>query len=227
MEITTIGGFIVLILLIIGIFSYYKFCVPKTEDKEAAKKFISGYKGVFEKTIEKIIDEMDITTYHTIEEFESDIFASAYEHCWDYTEMALQEALGNSAIGSLVAKCVTRESVEEIIKKLIQSNFLQKAEDIYTERVSVSIEEMIAADKAAQIEADLYETGQKEVEPYIEPEPEELDVELNPQRDEEESYSEEDPTQEIIEDTEEVILPLNEEIDENSGEPILPNNDNV
>lgn len=221
MEITTIGGAIVLVLLSIAIFCYYKFCVPKTADKEMAENFINGYKSVFEKTIGKIIDELDITKYHTIEEFESDIFGIAYDECWDYIEKALQQALSNSSIGKLIAKCITREAVEEVVEKLIKISFLQKAEAKYVARISVTSEEMIAADEAAQIEADLYETGQKEVEPYIEPEPQEPDVELNPQTDEEGAYSEDDISQEIVGETsitEEV--PTHDIVGGDDGEPL-------
>lgn len=214
MEITTMGGAIVLVALIIGIFCYYKFCVPKTADKEAAERFIKGYTSVFESTIERIIKEIDITIYKTIEEFESDIFGIAYDECWDYTEAALQEACANSAIASLVAKCITKERVEKYVKAIINEGFMNKLELTYTSRWNETAKAAEEEDLKLQHEADLYETGEKEVDPA--PELPEVDTEagLNPQRDEEEGYDPEDISQEIVTEEESVHSENNEELEE-------------
>ena len=199
MEVTTIWGAVVLVALIGSIFCYYKFCVPKDSDKEMALDFIKGYKGVFDKTIQKIINEVDITQYRTIEEFESDIFAIAYGECWEYTEGALKQATANSSIGKLIAKCITQDRVEEYIRDLMNAH-LSKVEAKYIARIEESNKEAEKADMEAQYEADLYESGEKEVEPYVEPEEEDHSANLNPPTDEEGEYSDEDDSQEIVEE---------------------------
>jgi hypothetical protein len=201
-QATTIGGLVVLVLLIAFIFCYYKF-VPKASDKDSAVSFIKGYTSVFEKTIEKVIESIDITSYKTIEDFEMDIFNLAYDECWTYTEKALQEALANSAIGSLVAKCVTKESTCEVIQAIINSSFSEMIQNKYVKRVEETTAQAVAADAEAQAEADLYEAGEKEVEPYVEPEPSQPEVPLNPQTDEEGEYSKDDISQEIVGDVKE------------------------
>lgn len=207
-EVTTIGGAVVLVLIIIGVFCYYKFCVPKSADKDNAVRFIEGYKSVFESTVKKIIEEIDITKYKTIEEFESDIFRIAYDECWDYTEKALQEAMSNSAIGSLVAKCITKEAVEEVVRKMIELNFTAKMQATYTGRIKETSEKAIEEDARLQAEADAYETGEKEIENTGELEYDKLVKEeaakadpanFNPQSDEEGGYDSDDPSQEIVE----------------------------
>lgn len=199
MEITTIWGAVVLAVIVVAIFCYYKFCIPKESDKEAAAKFIKGYSSVFDKTIEKIINDIDITQYKTIEEFESDVFAIAYGECWNYTEEALKQATANSSIGKLIAKCITRDNVEEYIRDLMHAH-MGKMESKYVARIEESSKEAEEADLKAQYEADLYESGEKEVEPYEEPEEEDHSAELNPPTDEEGEYSPDDNSQEIIEE---------------------------
>lgn len=205
MEITSIGGAVVLALLIIGVFCYYKFCVPKSADKDKAMEFINGYVTVFENIVRKIIDTIDITQYKTVEEFESDIFAIAYDECWDYTEKALQEAMSNSSIGALVAKCITKETVEECVRKLIEKGFLMKMQDVYVARINQVSQEVVEEDARLQKEADAYETGEKEVEPYEEPPVEPPKTPINPQTDEEGAYDENDPSQEIVGEAEEHV----------------------
>lgn len=212
MEITTIWGAVVLVVIAGVIFCYYKFCVPKNSDKEAAIKFIKGYSSVFDKTIEKIINDIDITQYKTIEEFESDIFAIAYGECWNYTEEAIKQATANSSIGKLIAKCITRETVEEYIRYLMHAH-MGKVEAKYVTRIEESSKEAEEADLKAQYEADLYESGEKEVDPYEEPEEEDHSAELNPSTDEEGDYSSEDESQEIVEEYSTEEININEEKD--------------
>jgi hypothetical protein len=210
MEVTTIAGGVILVVLIIAVYCYYKFAVPKDSDKNAASEFIKGYSNVFEKTIEKIIGEIDITQYHTVEEFESDIFAIAYDECWDYTSGAIQEALSNSTIGSLVAKCITKENVETIVSQIINSRYITKIDDIAADRISQANEEALEAEKKALEEADLYESGEKEVDEYIDPkdDEEEMNGTLNPPTDGEGAYSPDDNSQEIVGDVSTTTLNL-------------------
>lgn len=199
MQITTIGGAIGLVVIIAALFCYYKFFVPKSADIDAAARFIEGYKGVFTKTIDRIIDTIDCSKYSTIEELESDIFGIAYDECWKYTEKAVQEALDNSAIGRLVAKCLTREVVEDFVRDLISNNFMPCISEKYVARFEESVDEIEAEELRAQREADEYEAGTKVVEEYVEPEEDpEAEANLNPQTDEDDGFEEDDESQEIV-----------------------------
>lgn len=206
-EVTTIGGAIVLVLIVIGLFCYYKFCVPKTADKEAADAFIQKYKGVFGKIVKKIIEEIDITKYKTVEEFESDVFKIAYDECWKYAEEAIAEATANSSIASLVAKCITKESVEEIVRIIITNNHITTMENKYTARIEETTKLAEEEEARLQAEADAYETGTKEVEKgeleYDKMAAEEA-VKADPSNfrqptDEEGEYDPNDDSQEIVE----------------------------
>ena len=195
----SIGGLIGLVVIAVAIFCYYKFCIPKTEDKNSALEFITGFRSVFENIVERIISEIDITQYKAIEEFESDVYGIAYDECWEYVEEAAQEALKNSAIGTLVAKCVTREVVEEVIDMIISELFVGKMEATYSTRWNETAKASIEEDAKLQEEADKYEAEEVEVEPVEEIVEKVDEAELNPQKDEEEEFNPEDPTQEIVE----------------------------
>ena len=211
MEITTIWGAVVLVIIVGLIFCYYKFCVPKDSDREKAMQFIRGFNGVFDKIISKVIEEVDITKYATIEEFESDIFAIAYNECWKYIEDVLQQALSNSSIGKLIAKCITQDTVEEYIRNIISGRYLTKVESRYIAKIEQHSAEAEEEDLKYQYEADLYETGEMEVEPYVEPEEEDHSKELNPQTDEEGEYSSEDNSQEIVEENSTEVINFDNE----------------
>lgn len=206
-EVTTIGGAIVLVLIIVGLFCYYKFYVPKTSDKEEADAFIQKYKGMFGKIVKKIIEEIDITKYKTVEEFESDIFSLAYDECWKYVEEAIKEATANSSIGSLVAKCITKESVEEVVRIIINNNHITTIENKYAARIAET--SRMAEEEEARLreEADAYETETLKVEEgnlaYDEMKAEEDKKadpnNFNPQTDDEGQYDPEDTSQEVVE----------------------------
>lgn len=206
-EVTTIGGAVGLVLIFVGLFCYYKFCVPKSADKQAAEDFIQKYKGVFGKIVKKIIEDIDITKYKTVEEFESDVFKLAYDECWKYAEEAVREAAANSTIGSLVAKCITKESVEEIVRVIITNNHIVSMENKYAARIEETSRIAMEEEARLQAEADAYETETKEVEAgeleYDKMAAEEAakadPANFRPQTDEEGAFDPNDDSQEIVE----------------------------
>lgn len=200
MDITTIIKWAVLIIIAAGLLLYYHFKVPKESDKSTAQQFIDGYTTVFENIVKKVITDIDITKYKTIEEFETDIFKITYDQCWEYIEERVKEATENCSISALVRKCITREFVEDFITTTMHTFINRRSNDIYIKRVSQVIAQAEEEDARRIKEADEYESGTKEVEPYIEPEVDNTkDIILNPQRDEEEGFNPEDESQEIVE----------------------------
>ena len=215
MTLTTLIGGVALIVIIAALVAYYVVCVPKTADKNAAAEFISGYKSAFERIIERIINEIDLTKFNSVEEFESEIYTIAYDECWSYTEIAIEEAFNNETIALLVTKAITRDNVETFIKDIIVDVFLKDIEAKWVKAWETTTEEIVEEDQKLQMEADEYEAEVKEVEAAPELANEEENVELNPQTDEEGPYEEDDNSQEIIEGTEtEEVETSTEESDE-------------
>lgn len=213
MDMTIIIRWVALALIIVALLTYYHFKIPKGSDKNAAKEFIKGYTSVFESIIRRIVTETDITKFHTIEEFQSTIYSLAYDECWKYIEECVKEATENCNLKSLVRKCITRECVEAFINEAMSVLISRKCSDIYMARVTNVITLAEEEDKRLQKEADEYETGTKVVEPYIEPEEEDKTANLIPPRDEEEEYSPDDVSQEIVDDS----IPSDKEKTEGSG----------
>lgn len=201
MDMTNIIRWAVLALIIVALLTYYYFKIPKGSDKTAAKKFIEGYTSVFESIIRRIITEVDITKFRTIEEFQSAIYNLAYDECWKYIEKCIKEATENCNLKALVRKCITRECVEAFINEAMGILISNKCSDVYMARVTNVIALAEEEDKRLQKEADEYETGTKIVEPYIEPKEEDKTANLVPQKEEEEEYNPNDVSQEIIDDS--------------------------
>lgn len=161
---------VILILIGVGIYCYYKFFVPSDEDDNKALAFIKGYQSVFEEIIQSVIDDLDLSNYSSIIDYELDVFVIAYNKCWDYIEEQLTAALENSSIGRLVAKCVTKENVEMIVELIINTFFTKTIEAKYTERWEETSAEAEKEEERLQHEADLYETEQIELPEYVEEE---------------------------------------------------------
>lgn len=190
------------VLVVVGvvIFIYYKVTTPSDSDENKALDFINGFIDVFKSIIQDVLDNTDLSQYKSVIEFEFDVFTKAYEQCWDYIENALAEALSNSTIGRLVAKCVTRSNVEAVVELIFTTFFTSQIDTLCAERFEETSEEAIEEDIRLQHEADLYETETKEVPEYVEQPVVVNDADIIPQSDEEEPYNPDDDGMELVDD---------------------------
>ncbi len=201
-SIETVGGVIGLVFILLCIFAYYKFFVPKESDRDKAMEFIMGFGGKFEDIVKRVCTEVNFTKYNTLEELEADIFAIAYDECWKYVEEQASIAVEDSTIGSLVASCITRENVERIVKAVINDKKLMiPAANSYTAHVEAELKKAEEFEAEHQAIVDAYETGSVEVEPFDENSIKEEPEEINPPTEDGTSeFSEDDDSQEIIEE---------------------------
>lgn len=208
-QATTIGGAIVAVLFIVGMYFFLRYrSVNSEENKKAAEEFLNSLSGQIETMLLEIFTKINIKDYKTLEELEATIFNMSYEKIWTFIEAQIKEAVDNKTISTVIGALVTRENVEALIDVLIKrTNILQRAEAQWAVAMSSGYKEAEKFEEEMVAKNEKYTSGTVDVSDYT---PEEYDKDpmktgINPVKDEEESYNATDDSMEIIPDSIEEI----------------------
>lgn len=212
-EAKTIGGAVVLVLIIVGLYLFYRYRIPKQEDKEAADNFLNGLSDAFQSIIINIVANVDITKYTSLEDMEADLFGIAYDSIWEYVNKELSIAVNNKTISTLVSSLVTRDKVETMVQEVINKcGLIAPAETAWINMVEGGLKEAVELEERAIEENAAYENGTKELpEDFEMTEVEEPVEEIIPPVEEENPYYDEnDISQEILTEEEVKMESFNE-----------------
>ena len=205
---TTIGGAIVAVVILLGLFLYYKFGRKNnTKNEEALNEFLESLSGQIESMITKIISSIDITQYTTLEELELDIFHIAYKDVWSFVSEQVSIALGNNSISPIIGSLLTQERVEKFIELIIERcGLMSVAATNWNKRIEVASQEAEQFEKDVADKNKAYEDGKMDIDEknFVAEEykDENVNGELIPPSEEEQAYDEDDISQEIVEDEE-------------------------
>ena len=208
-QATTIGGAIVAVLFIVGMYFFLRYRSANSEEnKKAAEEFLNSLSGQIETMLLEIFTKINIKDYKTLEELEAAIFNMSYEKIWTFIEAQIKEAVDNKTISTVIGALVTRENVEALIDVLIKrTNILQRAEAQWAVAMSSGYKEAEKFEEEVVAKNEKYTSGTVDVSDYT---PEEYDKDpmktgIIPVKDEEESYNAADDSMEIIPDSVEEI----------------------
>lgn len=209
---TIIGGIIILAVIVFAIWFRLK-THPSKADKQAAEDFLNGLADNIYKMITKIINEIDLSKYDSLENLESDILKKIYDSVFDYIQSQLAEAANEDILSALVLKVLDKDTIYKFIDKLINNKDVngqltnlwdsnkikEQSSDIENEDKELTEEYSDQTKYADKI--DDKENLQDSLPPAEEPvlTQEELNS-INPQKDEEEEYNPNDISMEIVED---------------------------
>lgn len=191
-EATTVGGVVVLVALIVGLYLFYRYRVPKTDDQDAASKFLEDLADKFEEIIVKIVKTLDISKYVSLEEMEADIFRISYDEIWPFVQSQVEKAIANKAISTLVASLITKENVERVVDLVIRRcGVMSIAEGNWDKAIAAGIArekefegEIEKKNREYEKEAERFEHNPNK----FEIDEEENNTTLNPPSEEEEDY---------------------------------------
>lgn len=207
--ITTIGGIVILICIIIAMVIRYK--SKQSFDKNLATKFLDGLSDTFYNKILDIINNTDFSAFNSLEELESSILNDIYDSIWEYVEEQLKDSAKTDVLTALALKFLNKDFVNKFVDNIIEScNIEWKIESLWADKHNFEekVKEISDNDKSKFVGSDYienYSGVSLEAAKEEEIPQEELDK-LNPQKDEEEKLDpDNDESVEIIEDDEVVV----------------------
>lgn len=201
--------FIVLVVFIGVIYYRYKNS-PKEEDKEAAKKFLDGLKDNIYNMMLGIIRDFKYDEYDNLNDIQSEILIRINNMCEQYIEQELEKS--SDILSVLALKALKTGMIPKYIDDIISSFNIEGTIEVHTNAIfQANLDESEKEDEKLQEEysdeTKYYaeeetniESLEKVNEEELEKEEEEHKDELNPVRDEEESYNPEDISMEILDD---------------------------
>lgn len=207
-EIIVILGFMFLVGIVVGM-ELHKFLKNKNEGNLAKlKEFIESDEitDSVKEILCNIIQRTDFSKYESFLDAQADMFDIAYDEIWSYAQSKLRENFGDDKLYNEILKLLTRNFVEEytgavFLTPVVQSEIsekIQKQIDDNTE--SILYEENRLEQEAEEYEDENYTSG-LEVNDL---DPSKVDGsddnDYNPQSEDEEEYSEDDDSVEVIEE---------------------------
>ena len=211
MNAGTIGGFIVLVILVIAVIVALK----KSQDKKALENFLNGLGDKILEIVLETINDINPRDYDTYEAFSKIVIKNVYVAVWDYVSITAQEAVEVDNITKAVFKLIDKETVVKFIdalfdKESINENLLNvygstKIEDMHEDKEDEQLQEEYSNEELYYENVDnedLLPAEEKEIPQ------EELEKLIPPREDEEEEVDIEDDTVEILVDKKEIIQVL-------------------
>lgn len=204
---TLIGGLVLLVLIITAI------VIRRSSDsykngKESATSFLASLTNTFYNSIIEIINGIDLSSYSTLIEFETDVLSQIYDKMWDFVEGQIAEAAKTDILSAVALKILNKDFLTKFIDDLIEDNhILDKMVDRWNSKIETTSESMVEEDKKLQetfSDSKQYneESSYNDLPPVEETViPEEELSKLNPQTDEIQDYDPEtDSSVEVVEE---------------------------
>ena len=204
---TLIGGLVLLVLIITAI------VIRRSSDsykngKESATSFLASLTNTFYNSIIEIINGIDLSSYSTLIEFETDVLSQIYDKMWDFVEGQIAEAAKTDILSAVALKILNKDFLTKFIDDLIEQNqILDKIMDRWNSKIETTSESMVEEDKKLQetfSDSKQYneESSYNDLPPVEETIiPEEELSKLNPQTDEIQDYDPEtDSSVEVVEE---------------------------
>lgn len=225
MSVGLIGGYLVLIILVIAV----AVALKKTTDKKNVDKFINDLGDKILSIVLETINDTDPAKFNNFDEFNSVVITNVYNAVWDFVSYTAKEELVDDTITKTVFKLIDKEKVVEFLDSLFDSQHInQTIQDSYGR---YSIQKMIDDKEDDELQEEysdqsLYveDATEFELPPAEEKEipPEELAKIIPPVEEEDETLDMEDDSVELIVDKAEIIKTTDKngkelyyEIDEN------------
>ena len=204
---TLIGGLVLLVLIVTAI------VIRRSSDsykngKESATSFLASLTNTFYNSIIEIINGIDLSSYNTLIEFETDVLSQIYDKMWDFVEGQIAEAAKTDILSAVALKILNKDFLTKFIDDLIEQNqILDKIMDRWNSKIETTSESMVEEDKKLQetfSDSKQYneESSYNDLPPVEETViPEEELSKLNPQTDEIQDYDPEtDSSVEVVEE---------------------------
>lgn len=204
---TLIGGLVLLVLIITAIVIRLSSDSYKN-GKESATSFLASLTNTFYNSIIEIINGIDLSSYSTLIEFETDVLSQIYDKMWDFVEGQIAEAAKTDILSAVALKILNKDFLTKFIDDLIEQNqILDKIMDRWNSKIETTSESMVEEDKKLQetfSDSKQYneESSYNDLPPVEETViPEEELSKLNPQMDEIQDYDPEtDSSVEVVEE---------------------------
>lgn len=203
-------GIIFLALVVLVAILYIK---KKYNDKKILNEFFDGISSTLTKTILETLKESKNNQYKSFNEFEEAILGNIYHSTFKYLKSKAEKEFEKDSVMKVVVDNITEDKVKAVVDKIIDSiDGIEILKYNYVEEITPVMEK---EDKALQEKfsnqeeyvEDSETVNEEELDHvYTGEEPTEEDLEqLNPQRDEEEEYNEEDSSIEVIKEPQSII----------------------
>lgn len=204
---TLIGGLVLLVLIITAIVIRLSSDSYKN-GKESATSFLASLTNTFYNSIIEIINGIDLSSYSTLIEFETDVLSQIYDKMWDFVEGQIAEAAKTDILSAVALQILNKDFLTKFIDDLIEDNhILDKMVDRWNSKIETTSESMVEEDKKLQetfSDSKQYneESSYNDLPPVEETViPEEELSKLNPQTDEIQDYDPEtDSSVEVVEE---------------------------
>ena len=204
---TLIGGLVLLVLIITAIVIRLSSDSYKN-GKESATSFLASLTNTFYNSIIEIINGIDLSSYSTLIEFETDVLSQIYDKMWDFVEGQIAEAAKTDILSAVALKILNKDFLTKFIDDLIEQNqILDKIMDRWNSKIETTSESIVEEDKKLQetfSDSKQYneESSYNDLPPVEETViPEEELSKLNPQTDEIQDYDPEtDSSVEVVEE---------------------------
>lgn len=174
--------------------------------KEIVRKFLESLKDEIFKNIIKIISKTDFSKYSSLEELEVTLFVNIYDTTWDFVEAQAKEAFAEDPLKDVILELITKDNVTKFVNMIIETEAVSSIieEKATAFKIEVGSEDIVKEDEALQDKfADQNEYVEKSNNEDLAPAEKEVPTQeelaaLNPQTDEPEVYSDDDPSVEVI-----------------------------
>lgn len=200
-----IGGVIILALIIFAIYVRLKKKPINDENFQEIENFLNGLIDVTCEKITEIINDINFFEYQSLEELEVDVLNKIYDAMWQYASSVLKENAKTDIVAALVLKTISKENIISFVDNLMSRNgYSKQIEERFGAYTVSKMNNVVEEDERLQNEfsnPELYNDSvdDSDLPAYV---PEEVDTTgLNPQRDEEEEYSDDDTSVEPVDDT--------------------------
>lgn len=202
-----IGGILILGFLIVAIVIRFK-TKPSIYDKESAQNFLLGLSESFYEKVTDIINNINISDYDSIEDFEVSVLSTIYEGISGYISEELEKTSKEDILSAMALKILNKDFIIKFIDEFVKENDIEdKISNIWFDNFKSKSEEVVENDEKLSIELSdeekyIENVTEEDMIPAQEVVPSEEELaSLNPPSDEEKEYDpENDSSVEIIED---------------------------
>ena len=157
--------FAIAILLVVGIFVYFKFTKPTDAQKAEATEFLNSIKDSLIDIVGKAVDNIDSNKYLDFAEYQAAVVNAIYEDCWDYAQKKIAANISNATLSAMVSKLVTEENVRSIVDTILsETKNMDKISTIFSNNITHKLKAIEDEEAEAAVLAAKYEAGEVEEE---------------------------------------------------------------
>jgi len=157
--------FAIAVLLVVGIFVYFKLTKPTDAQKAEATEFLNSIKDSLIEIVGRVVDDIDSNKYLDFAEYQAAVVDAIYKECWEFAQRKIAANISNATLSAMVSKLVTEENVRSIVDTILsETKIMDKISTIFSNNITHKLKAIEAEEAEAVSLAAKYEAGEVEEE---------------------------------------------------------------